>query len=111
MTKEELRSIKEKIRANIEAHKENISVLEHSIQQLPPDADLDRETRMELINYKRNCEAQIRSALQKIKNLESASKRVDGPDYGICIECDKPIETTKLMLIPETLYCVKCHRL
>ncbi len=111
MTNEELKSINEKIRANIEALKENISALEHSIRQLPADADLDSKTRMQVISYKRNCEAQIRSALQKIKNLESASRRVDDPDYGICIDCEKPIEMNKLILIPETLYCVKCHKL
>ena len=111
MTEDERKSIRRKIEAKIEAIRENIAALEVSVRQIPPVDDLDRETRSEAINYKRNCEAQIRDGQQKIKKLEVAEKRVDAPDYGICIECDKPIEVTKLMLMPETMYCVQCHKL
>lgn len=111
MTAEERASIKLKIKANIEAVEENITSLEFSVGQLPLMNDLDRDTRNNLMNYKRNCEAQIRAAIKKKTQLESALKRVDSDDYGICIDCDKPIEIQKLMLIPETLYCVQCHKL
>ena len=111
MTSEERASVKLKIKANIEAVDENITALEFSIQQLPPINDLDRATRMEMMNYKRSCEARIRAAIKKKNELQVAEKRVDGDDYGICIECEKPIEITKLMLIPETLYCVQCHKM
>ena len=111
MTEDERKSIRRKIEAKIEALRENIAALEFSVKQIPPVDDLDRETRSEAINYKRTCEANIRDSLQKISKLEVAGKRVDAPDYGICIECDKPIEVTKLMLMPETMYCVQCHKL
>ena len=111
MTEEEKKTLRQKIVATIAAHRENIAALEYSIAQLPPVDDVDRATRTEIMNYKRNCEAQIRGALQKIAKLESATKRVDSPDYGICIECEKPIEMEKLKLIPDTLYCVQCHKL
>lgn len=111
MTEEEKKTLKNKIQANIGAQREHIASLEFSIQQLPPDCDLDSSTRREVMDHKRNCEAGIRGAMKKVSHLEVALKRVDGPDFGICIECDKPIEMTKLMLMPETLYCVQCHKL
>ena len=111
MTGEERVSIKLKIKASIEAVEENIASLEFSIQQLPPIDDLDRVTRTNMMSYKRNCEAQIRAAIKKKAQLDVALKRVDSDDFGICIECDKPIEIQKLLLIPETLYCVQCHKL
>jgi len=111
VTAEERASIKLKIKASIEAVEENISSLEFSIGQLPNPDDLERHARIDMMNYKRNCEAQIRAAIKKKKELDVAQKRVDSDDYGICIECDKPIEVQKLLLIPETFYCVQCHKL
>lgn len=111
MTEDDIKTIKNKINATIEALKENIAALEFSVQQLPPLDDLDKTTRQEAISHKRTCEANIRGYMQKISRLEVAIKRVGSPDYGICIECDKPIEITKLKLMPETMYCVECHKL
>ncbi len=111
MTEEERKTIKQKIRADIEALRERIAALEFSIQQLPDPLEVDPTTRAEMMNHRRNCQAGIRDAMKKVSQLEVALKRVDGPDYGICIECEKPIEMTKLMLMPETLYCVQCHKL
>ena len=111
MTEEERLTIKHKIKATIEATNEHIASLEFGIQQIPQLHELDRSSRTEAIHYKRQCEADIRSSMKKLSQLEIALKRVDGPDYGICIECDKPIQITKLMLMPETMYCVQCHKL
>ena len=110
MTDEERKSLKQKIRATIEALREHITALELSVRQIPSHTDVDHSTRMEMINYKRSCEANIRDTMKKLSRLEVALKRVDSSDYGICIECERPIEMTKLMLMPETMYCVQCHK-
>lgn len=112
MTDEERKSLKEKIKGNLEALKEHVEVLEFSIQQLPANInDVDRETRHKMMAHKRDCEAQIRDGMKKLTQQEVALKRVDGYDYGICIECEKPIPMVKLELMPETMYCVECHKL
>ena len=111
MTEDEILSIRHKIRARVDATNEHIAALQFSIQQLPPIEEMDRAARTETLNYKRKCEADIRNSMKKIAHLDVALKRVGEPDFGICIECDKPIETTKLMLMPETMYCVRCHKM
>lgn len=111
MTEEEILTIKHKIKAKIEATNEHIASLEFSIQQIPQLDEIDKASRSEAIDYKRKCEADIRKSMKKLSEYEVALKRVDAPGFGICIECDKPIQITKLMLIPETMYCVRCHKL
>ena len=112
MTTEERMTLKEKIKGNIEALKEHIEILEFSIGQLPPNInDFDREERQQLMARKRDFEAQIRGAMKKLSPQEVALKRVDADDYGICIECNEPISIVKLGLMPETMYCVGCHKL
>ncbi len=111
MTEEEILTIKHKIKAKIEATNEHIASLEFSVQQSPLVDELDRASRTEAINYKRTCEADIRKSMKKLSEYEVALKRVDAAGFGICIECDKPIQMTKLMLMPETMYCVRCHKL
>lgn len=112
MTDEERKSLTEKIKGNIEALKEHIEVLEFAIGQMPSNInDFERKERQQMMARKRDCEAQIREAMKKLKLQEVALKRVDGDDYGICIECEKPIPMVKLQLMPETMYCVGCHKL
>ncbi|MDT8318220.1 MAG: TraR/DksA C4-type zinc finger protein [bacterium] len=111
MTEEERLTIRHKIKANIEAINEHIASLEFSVMQIPQLDELDKASRSEAINYKRRCEADIRKSMKKLSDYEVALKRVDAPGFGICIECDKPIQITKLMLIPETMFCVRCHKL
>ena len=111
MTEDERVTIKHKIKAKIEATNEHIASLEFSVQQIPLVDELDRASRTEAINYKRTCEADIRKSMKKLAEYEVALKRIDAAGFGICIECDKPIQMTKLMLMPETMYCVQCHKL
>lgn len=108
MTEEEKKSIKQKIIADVMVWKEHIEALEFSIRQIPPDQTLDRAVRMEVINHKRRCEADIRTAMAKVSRLEVALKRIGAPGFGICIECEKPIPTERLMRLPETLWCESC---
>ena len=50
----------------------------------------------------------LRNSLQKLKNLKTGLKRLGNIDFGICIQCKREININRLLLIPETLKCVKC---
>lgn len=45
----------------------------------------------------------------KLKNIESALKRIEKGSYGLCKRCNKEIPEKRLQLVPETSYCVTCE--
>lgn len=40
--------------------------------------------------------------------IEDALRRIDEGGYGVCTECHEPIPYGRLLVMPETLYCVTC---
>jgi len=108
MTDDERKSLKQKALAELEALKERISALEFSVGQIPPDSEMDSATRREALDYKRRCEAEMRAAIARIPRLEATVKRIDAPDYGICVDCEKPIDMERLTKSPDEFFCEEC---
>jgi len=53
----------------------------------------------------------IRARAATQPQLRSALERLHTPDYGVCIECRKDIEYTRLETDPDALHCQACARL
>jgi DnaK suppressor protein len=45
-------------------------------------------------------------AAQTLKQVRDALRRIDDGSYGICIDCDRPIEPARLEAVPWTPYCL-----
>ncbi|PIR01775.1 MAG: hypothetical protein COV66_00230 [Nitrospinae bacterium CG11_big_fil_rev_8_21_14_0_20_45_15] len=45
---------------------------------------------------------------QKLKLVEAAIENIENNCYGICEECEAPIPTARLEVIPFATHCVKC---
>ena len=88
----------------------NITIpqLEESSKPVPPDNAYGRLSRMEAINSKSISEAGLRSARSKLSRLESALRKIDDDDFGVCLSCDKPIPIGRILLVPESTLCVTC---
>jgi DnaK suppressor protein len=43
-----------------------------------------------------------------LRNIELALKRLDSGDYGICCDCDEPINSKRLEFDPTALRCIDC---
>jgi DnaK suppressor protein len=43
-----------------------------------------------------------------LRRITAALKRVDNGEFGICLECDEPINPKRLEFDPTVLYCVDC---
>ena len=108
MTDDERKSLKQKTLAELDALQERISALEFSVGQIPPDSEMDSATRREALDYKRRCEAEMRAAIARIPRLEATVKRIEAPDYGICVDCDKPIALERLTESPDEFFCEEC---
>ncbi len=62
------------------------------------DMDSDPEARMVL-----------RSVRRRLKQVNEALARVEEGKYGICADCDKPIENDRLVLQPVATRCTGCQ--
>lgn len=85
-------------------------IIDYKDQTSPiaPDVSLGRISRMDAINNKSVVEASLRQAENKLKSLENVLSKIDSPDFGICLKCKNPIPMGRIMIRPESLYCVNC---
>jgi len=72
------------------------------------DTSGGRLTRMEAISSKSINEEALRMAKSTLSRLESVLNIIDDSDFGLCKECEEPIPIARLMVIPETYFCVEC---
>ncbi|HUX94978.1 MAG TPA: TraR/DksA C4-type zinc finger protein [Bacteroidales bacterium] len=50
----------------------------------------------------------LTKARQKIMVLKNVLNRIDSPDFGICIKCNKPIAFDRLRAMPSATRCTSC---
>jgi len=43
-----------------------------------------------------------------LHHIEEALRRVKEKDYGLCFECKKPINPSRLKAVPHARLCIKC---
>lgn len=75
-----------------------------------PDDSIGRVSRMDAINNKSVTEAALRQAKDKLSKLRHALHRVDEQDFGLCKRCGKSIPIMRVVLMPQSPYCVNCAR-
>ena len=46
---------------------------------------------------------------KKLEQIQRALKKLDKNEYGICEECEEPIEEKRLMAVPFTRLCFDCQ--
>ena len=73
-----------------------------------PDVAIGRISRMDAINNKSITEASLRQAENKLKNLEQVLDKVGTRDFGVCLKCKKPIPLGRILIRPESQFCVNC---
>ena len=108
MTEEQRDQVKKSIENSILTTKNTIASLEELTKPISPENAIGRVSRMDAINNKSINDRMLRNSLQKLKNLKTGLKRLGNIDFGICIQCKREININRLLLIPETLKCVKC---
>jgi len=104
----------EKLRSNIQ---KEITKTEQMIEEykgltapVAPDAAIGRVSRMDAINNKSINEASLRQAESKLVNLNRVLSNYGKPEFGTCLKCRGEIPAGRLILRPESLYCVRCAR-
>ena len=73
-----------------------------------PDNAIGRVSRMDAINNKSVFDAALRKAREKLKGLENHLKKLGTTDFQICPKCKREIPLDRILLAPESSFCVTC---
>ncbi len=90
-----------KTRDKIEAYK-------LSSGPIAPDDAIGRVSRMDAINNRAIVQAAQRTAEEKLTKLIYMKDNIDDPSFGDCVQCGNKIPLGRLILKPESPYCVRC---
>ena len=107
MDKQEIRTLIEQ-----EIEKNNAKIAEYDEMSSPvsPDDAIGRVSRMDAINNKSVTESALRQAKDKLSKLRHALNRIDDEQFGLCQRCGKAIPVMRVVLMPQSPYCVNCAR-
>ncbi|GAB5537965.1 MAG: TraR/DksA family transcriptional regulator [Salibacteraceae bacterium] len=75
---------------------------------IAPDDAIGRVSRMDAINNRSIVQAAQRNAEEKLKQLHHIKDNLDSPDFGNCARCGNQIPMGRIILKPESRFCVRC---
>ena len=104
MRHEVLRSISATELINLEkrTHPNGSEISQYSTHMADQGSDTNQ---YELDNYF------VARRLKFLRHLDMALSRIEGSDYGRCINCNKEISSERLEVVPHTQQCVACKNL
>ena len=102
--------IKALIEREISKTEDKIAEYESMSSPVSPDDAIGRVSRMDAINNKSVTEAALRQAQDKLSKLRHALHRVDEEGFGRCQRCGNAIPVMRVVLMPQSPYCVNCAR-
>lgn len=100
--------LKTKIEEQIVQYLDDIRGMEEMTKPVKPENSLGRISRMDAINTKGVLESSLRNKRNKLNKLRVALQKIDDANFGICENCNKPIQEGRLMFLPESTKCIRC---
>jgi len=100
--------IKALLEREIAKTKEAIAAYKEGTEPIEPDYAIGRVSRMDAINNQSIVHAALRTAEDKLRKLEHMQDHFTDPDFGQCMRCGGKIPVGRLILKPESPYCVRC---
>ena len=82
--------------------------LKELTKPIAPENAIGRVSRMDAINNKSVNEAALKIAELKSKNLKITLTKINDSDFGICAKCKGEISIGRIMIRPQSRFCVKC---
>jgi DnaK suppressor protein len=100
--------IEQKINEEITKTEALITAYRALTKPISPDNAIGRVSRMDAINNKSIAEANLRQAEDKLRNLKRVFSQLGSAEFGICLKCKQPIPLGRILIRPESLFCVNC---
>lgn len=110
MEEQEKKAFEKIIIDKIEELKIDIADLKDLTKAIEPDCAIGRVSRMDAINNKSVNEAALRKRVEKLKGLEYALQNLYSEGFGICNRCGNEIQKERILLMPESRFCVPCAK-
>lgn len=110
MVEKELNALKLKNLLEKEIGKTNTLIEMYSEEAKPvaPDCSIDLLSRNDALNNRSRINYLLEQAKKKVAALEYRLDTIDSPDFGKCVKCRKEIPMERMLVRPESLYCIKC---
>jgi len=105
---QERKELKTKLIALIKKTEEEIESFKDMIKPISPENSLGRISRMDAINNKSVAEAAMRTKQKKLTQMKIALDKIDDVTFGQCSQCKHPIQSARLIYMPESSLCVRC---
>jgi DnaK suppressor protein len=67
-----------------------------------------RLSRMDAMQAQAMAQASAQRREAMLRNIEAALNRIDDGSYGLCRDCDEPINPKRLEFDPTALRCIDC---
>ncbi len=108
LTPTQIPQLKAKIESDITQLQEDIPGLEAMTQPVAPDNAIGRLSRMDAINTRSANQTALNAARIRLAKLIQTLPKIEHAEYDECEECLVKIPFARLMLVPESEYCVAC---
>ncbi len=102
--------MRERITGDLESLDKELKALELQLKPIAPDCSLGDLLRSEMMHDQEVLNGAYIEAKKRYNRLLYAKEHLDDEQYGVCIECDEPIAFRRLLLMPESRYCVSCAK-
>jgi DnaK suppressor protein len=73
-------------------------------------AAVGRLSRMDALQQQAVAQASQRNVQARLQRCRAALSALEAGRYGLCRECDEPIERRRLEAFPEVALCLSCQR-
>jgi len=67
-----------------------------------------RLSRMDALQAQAMAKASSNRRQVMLSKITAALKRIDDDEYGLCRECEEPINPKRLEFDPTAIYCIEC---
>lgn len=107
MDTEKIRTLFE---SEIDKTTQRIARYESMTGPIAPDNAIGRVSRMDAINNKGVMDAALRKAKERLKGLQRNLEQLGTKNFGICQKCATKIPLERILLAPQSSFCVNCAR-
>ena len=87
-----------------------LKALASQLQPIEPDCSLGDLLRSEMMHDQEVLNGAYIEAKKRYNSLLYAQRHLDDKNYGLCLDCDEPIAFERMLLMPESRYCVRCAK-